>query len=101
MRDLPLMLTGKGADGDPKERTMFLQLMYSRWRGRHHPRRSEFSDPLPQQSTWMGLPGARGFRMKVEKYAGGTRVKGIMAQDPIHVVKKIDCKVSTDVATLN
>ena len=55
--NLPVMLTGKGADGDPKERTMFLQQMYSRWRGRHHPRRSVFSSPLPNTSTWIGLPG--------------------------------------------
>ena len=91
---LPLMLTGKGADGDPKERTMFLQLMYSRWRGRHHPRRSEFSEPLSRNSTWLGLAGAIGFRMRAERHADGSRVKGIMAQDPIHVSKKLDCKVS-------
>ena len=94
MQDLPVMLTGKGADGDPKERTMFLQMMYSRWRGRHHPRRSQFSAPLSARSSWVGLPGAIGFRMRVERHSGGRRIKGVMAQDPIHVCKKIDCKVS-------
>ena len=57
MANLPLMLTGKGADGDPKERTMFLQLMYSRWRDRHHPRLSTFSERLLRTSKWLWLEG--------------------------------------------
>jgi hypothetical protein len=57
MRGVPVMLTGKGADGDPKERTMFLQQMYSRWRGKHHPRLSVFSAPLAPSSNWIWLEG--------------------------------------------
>ena len=89
-----LMLTGKGSDGDPRERTLMLQLMYSRWRQRHHPRGSIFSRPLPQASQWISLDGAKGFRMKIELTAGGL-IRGLMAQDPIHVVKKIDCKLDS------
>ena len=79
-----LMLTGKGSDGDPRERTMMLQLMYSRWRQRHHPRGSIFSHALPQASQWVSLDGAKGFRMKIELTAGGL-IRGLMAQDPINV----------------
>ena len=89
-----LMLTGKGSDGDPRERTMMLQLMYSRWRQRHHPRGSIFSHALPQASQWVSLHGAIGFRMKIELTGGGL-IRGLMAQDPIHVVKKVDCKLDS------
>ena len=56
MRGIKVMLTGKGAD-DVRERTMFLQQMYSRWRHRHHPRESIFSAPKSHTSTWIGLEG--------------------------------------------
>ena len=94
MLTLPVMLTGKGADGDPKERTMFLQQMYSRWRGRHHPRLSVFSAPLPPTSKWVWLEHAKGFRMRVE-LDSNRLIKGLFAQDPIHVCKKYDCKLDS------
>ena len=94
MSMLPVMLTGKGADGDPKERCMFLQQMYSRWRDRHHPRLSVFSAPLPPTSSWVWLENAQGFRMRIELDAKNL-IKGLFAQDPIHVVKKLDCKLDS------
>ena len=36
--------------------------------------------------------GAKGFRMRVE-ITQARLIKGLMAQDPIHVCKKFDCKV--------
>ena len=94
MTGLPLMLTGKGADGDPRERTLFLQQMYSRWRGFHHPRLSTFSAPIPNTSSWVWLEGATGFRMRAERTADGL-LRGIHAQDPIHASKKLDCKLDS------
>ena len=94
MKDVSVMLTGKGADGDPKERTMFLQQMYSRWRDRHHPRLSSFSSPLSNTSSWVTLRGAKGFRMRAEMTADG-KIRGVHAQDPIHVCKKLDCKLDS------
>ena len=57
MSQLQVMLTGKGADGDSRERSIFLQAMYSRWRRKQHPRRSIFSAPKAITSTWIGFPG--------------------------------------------
>ena len=51
------MLTGKGADGDSRERSMFLQSMYSRPRGMVHPRGSSFCQPISNTSTWVSLAG--------------------------------------------
>ena len=62
MNDLMVMLTGKGADGDSRERTMFLQSMYSRWRHKHHPRRSVFSAPIPATTCWLWLQGQFTFK---------------------------------------
>ena len=47
-----------------------------------------------QTSQWVSLDGAKGFRMKIELTAGDL-IRGLMAQDPIHVVKKIDCKLDS------
>jgi hypothetical protein len=58
MQHLPVLLTGKGADGDPRERCMTLQLMYSRWREKHHPRLASFSAPLSPSSVWVDFPGS-------------------------------------------
>lgn len=58
MKHLPVLLTGKGADGDPRERCMTLQLMYSRWREKHHPRLASFSAPLNPSSVWVDFPGS-------------------------------------------
>ena len=95
---LPVMLVGKGADGDSRERCLSLQRMYLRYRSEVHPRRSTFSKTTRDFLAWYGLPGATGWRLYGEKTSLCVHdnvcevVTAIDSSDPNHCDKKMDKK---------
>ena len=99
---LPVMLEGKGADGDSRERCCSMQRMYLRYMSRSHPRRSTFGELTDNFLHWHGLVGATGFRLFGVNHLlrlrnnGQTKtvevVSGVDSSDPHHCDKKIDRK---------
>ena len=93
---LPVMLEGKGADGDSRERCMSLQRMYLRYMHDSHPRRSSFSKLNYNFVGWYGLPGATGWRLYAEKISVRVNnqnfivVTALDSSDPNHCDKKIN-----------
>ena len=101
MAGLPVMLEGKGADGDMRERCSSMQRIYLRYMHRFHPRRSSFGEMVVNFRSWVGLENATGFRLFGVKHVLQIRdannnqkqmivVSGVDSSDPAHCDKKID-----------